>query len=667
MRGISFTTRRTDVKKHLRIVSLLLLALLAPRDIAATPPTSNSPGLNSRGVITPGDCAEWFNGYTLEDAGSPCGSGGGGLPSIAAYSTLSNNTGSTAQPSATQQFILGSPGYVASGYNFAQWTATANSYAQISLQNLSTGSSASSDFVATANDGNDTTHYVDLGVNNSNGGGAAFTNAHAGYFYAVDNELDIGALGASGADCFYTTGGTAAPVQAGCFTSTQTLTLAHALAGTYGGTGVNNGANTITLGGNFTTSGANPVTLTTTGSTNVTLPTSGTLSTTTGTVTSIATTAPITGGTITGTGTIACATCATTTNGGALSGTAPIAVSASGVISGGGLGSVTGALKGNGSGTITQAACADLSNGATGCSTATGTSGATIPLNNGGNTFSGTNVQSGTYSVTATTTPTQASGTLGLAGTATKPTLGATSEGDIFLTAVGGLNIIGDGSSFDWQLWNKSGTSVCTVATGSTNLNCTGLQVGGTGVALAGTLTNTDWCTSNGTLVSCNTAAPVTSFTGDGVIINNSASTGAVTDTLVNAGANSVLGNDTGSGTAPAYQTTVNVKLVETINNAISVTSNAGTASASFGLNTFTNSSAATMTITLPTSSIQDGQMMIVRVYDFSAVAETISWVNTENSTVSAPTTSNGSTTLPLTVGFMWNASTSKWRCIASA
>jgi hypothetical protein len=50
---------------------------------------------------------------------------------------------------------------------------------------------------------------------------------------------------------------------------------------TYGGTGVNNGASTITLAGNLVTSGANSLTLTTTGPTNVTLPTSGTLATTT--------------------------------------------------------------------------------------------------------------------------------------------------------------------------------------------------------------------------------------------------------------------------------------------------------------------------------------------------------------------------------------------------
>ena len=45
----------------------------------------------------------------------------------------------------------------------------------------------------------------------------------------------------------------------------------------YGGTGMNNGSNTISLGGNLTTSGAYPLTLTLAGSTNITLPTSGTL------------------------------------------------------------------------------------------------------------------------------------------------------------------------------------------------------------------------------------------------------------------------------------------------------------------------------------------------------------------------------------------------------
>lgn len=54
---------------------------------------------------------------------------------------------------------------------------------------------------------------------------------------------------------------------------------------TYGGTGVNNGTKTITLGGNLTTSGAFATTLTVTAATSVTLPTTGTLATLAGTET----------------------------------------------------------------------------------------------------------------------------------------------------------------------------------------------------------------------------------------------------------------------------------------------------------------------------------------------------------------------------------------------
>jgi hypothetical protein len=52
------------------------------------------------------------------------------------------------------------------------------------------------------------------------------------------------------------------------------------IGATYGGTGVNNGSNTITLGGSLTTSGAFASTFTMTAATSVTFPTSGTLATT---------------------------------------------------------------------------------------------------------------------------------------------------------------------------------------------------------------------------------------------------------------------------------------------------------------------------------------------------------------------------------------------------
>jgi len=75
--------------------------------------------------------------------------------------------------------------------------------------------------------------------------------------------------------------------------STGAVVLAGILGGASGGTGVNNGTFTITLGGNINTGGAftttpgNAVTINTTGATNVTFPTSGTLLTAASAVTSV--------------------------------------------------------------------------------------------------------------------------------------------------------------------------------------------------------------------------------------------------------------------------------------------------------------------------------------------------------------------------------------------
>jgi hypothetical protein len=73
-----------------------------------------------------------------------------------------------------------------------------------------------------------------------------------------------------------------------------------ALGPIYGGTGTNNGVNTITLNGNFSTQGTGNVVLVASGNTSVNLPTSGTLCTTVGSA-SIATVGTITTGTWNGT------------------------------------------------------------------------------------------------------------------------------------------------------------------------------------------------------------------------------------------------------------------------------------------------------------------------------------------------------------------------------
>jgi hypothetical protein len=105
---------------------------------------------------------------------------------------------------------------------------------------------------------------------------------------------------------------------------------------------------------------------------------------------------------------------------------------------------------------------------------------------------------------------------------------------------------------------------------------------------------------------------------------------------------------------------------VVTTNNAITASGNAATVPITSRISTVTNNSAATLTITITTTSAVDGQLIQVRVLDFSAVAQTITWVNTENGEGTAPTTSNGSTTLPRAALFQFNSATTKWRCIAA-
>jgi hypothetical protein len=113
-------------------------------------------------------------------------------------------------------------------------------------------------------------------------------------------------------------------------------------------------------------------------------------------------------------------------------------------------------------------------------------------------------VLSGASSHTGTTLPTQAAGTLGIAGEASTPTLAANGEGDVYLASTtGGLALIGQGSTYDLTVLNKSGATVCTVATGTTYLNCSGSgfegAIGGTGPAAGAFTTLSASSTVSGT------------------------------------------------------------------------------------------------------------------------------------------------------------------------
>jgi len=74
-----------------------------------------------------------------------------------------------------------------------------NSYAQIVEQNLNTGTAATTDFIATADNGTDTTYYIDMGIagsnydnGNPNNSLGTSLNANDGYLY-VQGDLDADA------------------------------------------------------------------------------------------------------------------------------------------------------------------------------------------------------------------------------------------------------------------------------------------------------------------------------------------------------------------------------------------------------------------------------------------------------------------------------------------
>lgn len=62
-----------------------------------------------------------------------------------------------------------------------QFTGNVNSYIQINMQNLSNGAFASSDFVATADNGNDTQNFIDMGI-------ASTTYSYPGYGAIAPND-----------------------------------------------------------------------------------------------------------------------------------------------------------------------------------------------------------------------------------------------------------------------------------------------------------------------------------------------------------------------------------------------------------------------------------------------------------------------------------------------
>ena len=96
-----------------------------------------------------------------------------------------------------------------SSVNVISGKGTLNNYLQLNIQNQSNGGSASSDVVATADNGSETTNFVDLGINSSGFSGTGILGgANNAYLYSMANDFVIGnATGNKNLSFF--TGGTA--------------------------------------------------------------------------------------------------------------------------------------------------------------------------------------------------------------------------------------------------------------------------------------------------------------------------------------------------------------------------------------------------------------------------------------------------------------------------
>ena len=104
----------------------------------------------------------------------------------------------------------------ATGYDFSAVAelvvdGNTNTYLQSVTQNSNTGNNASSEFVATADSGNDSVNFVSFGINGSNYNQAAFNIGGAldAYLYTSNSDLTIGTAANNGAIVFHANGTTA--------------------------------------------------------------------------------------------------------------------------------------------------------------------------------------------------------------------------------------------------------------------------------------------------------------------------------------------------------------------------------------------------------------------------------------------------------------------------
>lgn len=80
-------------------------------------------------------------------------------------------------------------------YNIAHFSGNHQNYTQINLQNVNSGSNASSDIVVTADNGNEGVHFVNMGINSSTYDGGFVGRENDAYLLNVGKDLYVGTVG----------------------------------------------------------------------------------------------------------------------------------------------------------------------------------------------------------------------------------------------------------------------------------------------------------------------------------------------------------------------------------------------------------------------------------------------------------------------------------------
>ena len=125
--------------------------------------------------------------------------GNASVTNVVAAQNITATTGTfTGDQFSDGAMYVGSPAGTILGSDVViQITANAGGYSQTNFQNINSGPAASSDYILTADNGNDTTHFLDMGITSSGWDGSE-TNVlsgltpNNGYLYVQDGNLSLG-------------------------------------------------------------------------------------------------------------------------------------------------------------------------------------------------------------------------------------------------------------------------------------------------------------------------------------------------------------------------------------------------------------------------------------------------------------------------------------------